>query len=378
MGALATVLVLATAATANAQLAVDKFSTTGDAFAGWNTVPAAPSGATDQQSILLFVNGSSGQDYDDVASASFKSFDTTLPATPPSFDFRSSRAGATGGSVRLRLRFSDGGSADLRSLSFGGGQWIHLDGATDWDNYGGTCGFRYQQVYEAIGNCHPGASVTAVEVTNDSGWLHPGGLQVLVDNVTYGGQTVALPEQPVLGERVSVTALAGTVVVKVPNPGAPATEARLRGSAPLLVGSIVDARLGKVKVNGVAGPAKTLTANARGGIFKVSQSAKPSARGLITFTLDGDLSGCSPAGSAATGKASARGKRRRLWARGKGKFRTKGRDGAASVRGTHWFVEDRCSGTFFKTLSGSVSVFDAGKKKTLLVKRGKSYLARHR
>lgn len=377
MWALATVLVLASAATAKADFAVDKFATTGDAFAGWNTVPAAPPGATDQQSILLFVNGSSAQDLGDSAVAKFKGFTAALPASPPSFDFRANRTGPSGGSVRLRVQFSDAGYADLRPASLVAGQWIHMDGTADWDNYGGSCGFRFQQPYSAIAPCHPGATVTGVEVTNDSGWLHPGGLDVLIDNVSFGGETVMQPPPPAVGERVSVTALSGTVVVKVPNGAAPPTEARLRGSASLLVGSSVDARFGKVKLNGVTGSAKTLTANARGGEFKVSQSSKSSDRGLITFTLNGSLAGCG-ASASTTARASAGAKKRRLWARGKGKFRTKGRHGAASVRGTHWFVEDRCNGTYFKTLSGSVSVFDADLKKSLLVKRGKGYFARNR
>jgi hypothetical protein len=374
-----TVAALAMAGPANASFAVDKFATSGDAFAGWNNIPDAPPGSTDQQSILLLVNTTSQQDFGDSALAAFKGFAAGgLPATPPSFDFKVSTTGPSGGSARLRVRFSDGGSADLRSLALVAGAWIHEDGSSNWDTYGGACGFRYQQPYSAIAPCHPGAVVTAVEIANDSGWLHPGGLQILIDDVAYAGETVTKPEEAAFGQRVNVTQLNGDVVLKVPNPGAPPTEAHLRGSAPLAVGSFVDSRRGRAKLNG-ASAGGGQSANFRGGIFQVGQSNKRKAKGLITLTLGGSLAGCDPANAAAEGNASSRrSKRRRLWARGRGRFRTRGRNGAASVRGTSWFVEDRCRGTFFKTLSGKVEVFDAGLGKTVALTAGKSYLARSR
>ena len=36
-------------------------------------------------------------------------------------------------------------------------------------------------------------------------------------------------------------------------------------------------------------------------------------------------------------------KTRKLWGDGKGKFRTKGRYAAATVRGTRWLVQDTCT-----------------------------------
>ena len=86
------------------------------------------------------------------------------------------------------VRFGDGGRGELRPLSLAANEWTHVDGAgTDWDNRGGPCGDRTSQTYAEIVACHPGAEVTGVEVINDSGWLFPGGFQLLVDNVSYGG-----------------------------------------------------------------------------------------------------------------------------------------------------------------------------------------------
>jgi len=73
---------------------------------------------------------------------------------------------------------------------------------------------------------------------------------------------------------------------------------------------------------------------------------------------------------------SRRKKVRRLWGDGHGRFRTKGRSGAATVRGTKWLTEDRCDGTLVRVARGVVSVRDFVRKKTVTVKKGHQYLAR--
>lgn len=67
---------------------------------------------------------------------------------------------------------------------------------------------------------------------------------------------------------------------------------------------------------------------------------------------------------------------RRLRANAKGRFRTRGRYGAATVRGTKWLTADRCDGTLVKVTRGKVAVRDFRRKKTVLVRTGKSYLAK--
>jgi ferric-dicitrate binding protein FerR (iron transport regulator) len=46
------------------------------------------------------------------------------------------------------------------------------------------------------------------------------------------------------------------------------------------------------------------------------------------------------------------------------------------VVGTKWLVEDRCDSTLTKVARGKVSVRDFGKRKTVIVRAGKQYLAR--
>ena len=68
---------------------------------------------------------------------------------------------------------------------------------------------------------------------------------------------------------------------------------------------------------------------------------------------------------------------RRLWGSdSKGKFRTRGGNSVATVRGTAWYVEDRCDGTLTRVSKGSVSVYDRGRHRTVVVRAGHSYLAR--
>ena len=61
---------------------------------------------------------------------------------------------------------------------------------------------------------------------------------------------------------------------------------------------------------------------------------------------------------------------------GKGKFQTKGRYAAATIRGTTWDTIDRCDGTLIKVTKGSVLVNDLKKHKKIVVKKGHSYLAK--
>jgi hypothetical protein len=67
---------------------------------------------------------------------------------------------------------------------------------------------------------------------------------------------------------------------------------------------------------------------------------------------------------------------RQLWAKGKGKFRTRGRYASATVRGTVWLTADRCDGTLTRVNQGIVQVADFTLKKKFLVHAGASHLAK--
>jgi ferric-dicitrate binding protein FerR (iron transport regulator) len=69
---------------------------------------------------------------------------------------------------------------------------------------------------------------------------------------------------------------------------------------------------------------------------------------------------------------------RRLFANVKGRFRTRGRNSTATVRGTKYLVKDSCSGTTTKVTKGSVVVRDLVKKRSRVVRAGHRYTARPR
>jgi hypothetical protein len=365
---------LAVAAPANAQLTFGSFATQGDASAGWVNEPNAPPGATDQQSIALFVNGSSPTDFIDAARAVFAGVTGAAPAGAPSFDFKTSTIGDSGGSMRLVLRFSDGGLGELRPLHLQPNAWTHVDGAgPNWDNRGGSCGFVTSKTYAEVVNCHPGALLTGVEIVNDSGWLYPGGFQVLADNVSYGGGTVSVPPPPVEGETVGLAKVSGQVVVRYPGRRRKGRIVRLQGNAPIPVESVIDSRKGRVRLVSSRGGKRRQRAIFRSGIFRVKQ--KKGQGGVTDIVLRGGLFGCTAAAAGTKAEASVLSRRRRLWGRGRGRYRTRGLYSSGSVRGTIWLTEDTCEGTTTFVVRGVVEVTDFTTGETHSITAGQRYFA---
>jgi hypothetical protein len=189
---------------------------------------------------------------------------------------------------------------------------------------------------------------------------------------TAGSSAPAPP--PVLGQSVNADVRSGTVTVKVP--GAPGYVA-LTDLTSLPVGSILDTREGSVTLNTALPGGKTQSAIFHGGLFEVRQPQ--GAGGLTEVVLRGALTGCSSAGARAAAVSTKKKRKppRRLWGSdSKGKFRTRGGNSVATVRGTAWYVEDRCDGTLTRVSKGSVSVYDRGRHRTVVVRAGHSYLAR--
>jgi CSLREA domain-containing protein len=168
---------------------------------------------------------------------------------------------------------------------------------------------------------------------------------------------------PEAGETVNALPARGTVKVRLPGTN---RFVELEEGQQLPVGTVVDTLNGRVTLVAAGGQ----TATFYDGIFKIGQGkgAKP----LTTLTLVEKLS-CPKAGKAV---AAAKKKKRRLWGDGSGRFRTKGKHSAATVVGTKWLVEDRCSSTLTRVTQGRVSVRDFVKKKTVTVRAGKKYVAR--
>jgi hypothetical protein len=174
--------------------------------------------------------------------------------------------------------------------------------------------------------------------------------------------------EPTTAKFVDASLVSGTVLIQVPG----STKfVQLRKGDVIPVGSIVDATKGRVRIT-IALPNGTLqSTDFFQGVFKVGQAKS----GLATMTLrGGSFSKCGR--SAAVNAAKSKKVIRQLWGSGSGKFRTKGRFASATIRGTTWNTIDRCDGTLIKVTKGSVLVRDLKKKRNIVVKKGRSYLAK--
>jgi len=148
------------------------------------------------------------------------------------------------------------------------------------------------------------------------------------------------------------------------------------GSRPqaIPVGSMVDATRGTVELTSTANRSgsKRQSAVFYDGAFVVSQDK--GARPMTDLTLaGGDFSGCA-AEKRRTGVFATRTARRRLWGSGKGRFRTRGRNGSATVRGTTWLTSDECAGTATLNKSGEVLAEAANVDLDRLLEPGQSVI----
>jgi hypothetical protein len=176
---------------------------------------------------------------------------------------------------------------------------------------------------------------------------------------------------PVLGQSATVKPVSGEVTIKLPGRD---DYVALGTSASVPMGATVDATKGKVRLTSAHNAKGTpQSADFIGGAFKVTgqtRGAKPVTNMVLT---GGDF-------DAACGKAAfAFAKHppvRQLWGSGHGRFKTRGRYSAATVRGTIWLTRDTCDGTLTIVKRGVVAVRDDVRKRTVMVRAGHTYFAR--
>jgi hypothetical protein len=191
-----------------------------------------------------------------------------------------------------------------------------------------------------------------------------------------GGQS-----PPVPGKSVAVGLESGKVFIT----SASGRRSQLTGGATIPVGSTIDTRRGRVEMTSAAigTGARTQTAQFYDGTFKVRQSVpRNRSAALITDVTLAAVSRSQCARGGARAAATSKKKKgahavlSKLWGSGKGRFRTNGKYSAATVRGTIWLTEERCDGTLTRVRRGVVSVRDRKRRKTVIVRAGRSYLAR--
>jgi hypothetical protein len=175
---------------------------------------------------------------------------------------------------------------------------------------------------------------------------------------------------PVLGQSVKVAPATGTVLVRAPG----ATSAiPLSGEASIPVGAILDTRKGTVDLTTALPGGNTQSATFHGGLVQIRQPA--SAGGMTDLVLRGPKPSCK-AGGARAAATSSRRPPRKLWASDHhGRFRTRGSNAVATVRGTSWYMADRCDGTYTRVAHGSVSVRELRTGRTVVLRAGQSHLA---
>ena len=184
-----------------------------------------------------------------------------------------------------------------------------------------------------------------------------------------------------LGESVGMAPAGGDVKVRLPGRHEWTT---LSDDAPLPLGSAVDAREGLVEIASEATNGVEQNAVVTGAIVRVEQNVID--QGATELVIGGgDFSGCAAGAEASAVKARAAARKRTksgvvrgLWAAGKGRFRTRGRFGTASVRGTRWATVDRCSTTTVKVFDGVVDVTDLITGRTTAVEAGEKHVVRAR
>ena len=177
------------------------------------------------------------------------------------------------------------------------------------------------------------------------------------------------PPPPQASVSVNVGDATGTVLVKLAGQSGFAT---LQGNAQIPVGAEVDATKGSVALTSAEG-----TATFKQGAFVVREPRAPAATRVTNLVLAGGSFAQCPKAKRKTSSATLGPKSvvRHLWGSGKGHFQTTGRFASATVRGTHWHIEDRCDGTWTQVVTGVVAVRDFKRRQTVLVTAGHTYIA---
>jgi hypothetical protein len=224
----------------------------------------------------------------------------------------------------------------------------------------------------ALGGLANGASatVTIVARAGVSGSLQNAAsvgsdqLDPVAANNTASGAVELLPP-PVPGKKVNAIPVRGIVLVD---------GSRLVSPEQVRVGAVIDTTKGEIRLVTRNGDAEFFA-----GVFQLRQSA--AANALTELRLrGGNFGACKQKAQLASLATPLRSKKpkRKLWGKGKGRFRTLARYSSATVRGTYWLTSDLCDGTLTSVREGHVVVFDFVRHKTVVLGPRQSYLARPR
>ena len=200
---------------------------------------------------------------------------------------------------------------------------------------------------------------------------------------------------PILGQTVDVRPEKGSVRVQLPK-GTPVLRAKalgfsaaarkkfvpLRAGLQIPVGSLLDTRKGTVRLMSAGLPAPNSSAfqaaSFHGSRFQVRQAGNNPLTQLIPKDSLGTCKGLKLPKGGTKKIVAARKRHRTLFGSGKGRFRTRGRNSSATVRGTTWVQKDTCGSTTTTVKTGTVIVRDFAKHRNVTIKAGHKYVARAR
>lgn len=191
------------------------------------------------------------------------------------------------------------------------------------------------------------------------------------------GQALAPPR---FGHTLDIGLVSGRVIVTPP--GKKPFELGVQDQS-IPIGSLLDTTGGRVDLR-AAPPSAAATGTARAAkvqdaeFYKGKFTVRQPAGATVTQIR---LAGGSPSVCSESAKPPAERRAlshrvlRLLGASGHGKFQTRGRYAAATVRGTIWTTTDYCDGTRVSVQRGVVSVQDFVRHTTVTVTAGHSYFA---
>jgi hypothetical protein len=139
--------------------------------------------------------------------------------------------------------------------------------------------------------------------------------------------------------------------------------------------STVDVTDGTLVLRTDTGSVRLFGQNRLPAIFKLVRGTDQ-GRPVVEFRLQGgNFSVCPKRKKSGVSRIAAT-TVRQLWGSGKGRFRTRGRYAAATVRGTIWLTADRCDGTFIRVRQGVIQVNDLPRRRLITLRAGRTLLVK--
>ncbi|MDE3131105.1 MAG: PKD domain-containing protein [Acidobacteriota bacterium] len=157
---------------------------------------------------------------------------------------------------------------------------------------------------------------------------------------------------------------------------------RLIHNTGLPANTLFDATGGTVQLSNPEPQHQHQSVTAWGGEFTTSSNPQGNTSIKVTGTWTGGAQGAGARASAAAGHKRGRTVHGNLWAKGHGKFTTKGNYGAAAVLGTKWLTRNLKHGTLFKVAKNRYDhndrirvTIDYPRRHTVILSQGQSVVA---